>query len=221
MHGTDYPPLDMTKIGLVADIHANLAALERSLEFLRAQDVDAIVCAGDLVEKGAQGDAVVALLQVQAIPCVMGNHDFDAIGNQDWLRANADLNHPAMQGKLLKADSLAYLRALPSQLEFTWDERRVVLTHGAPWSNNEYIFANSSARLFERIVAETGGADVVILGHTHQPMHLPFQGTRIINPGAVCGNHGSSTGSFGIMTLPDFRLDIFSVEDGALLRGYV
>jgi len=39
----------------------------------------------------------------------MGNHDFDAIGNRVWLRANADLSHPAIQRKLLKDETDSFL----------------------------------------------------------------------------------------------------------------
>jgi len=210
----------MTTIGLIADIHANLVALQRGLDLLRTHQPDVILCAGDLVEKGAEGDAVVEQIRSLAIPCVMGNHDFDTIGNQAWLRANADLSHPAMQGRLLKDETLAYLKALPKSLDFTWDEKRVVLSHGAPWSNSEYIFPNSSARIFERIVQETHSPDIVILGHTHIPMCIQVNTTRIINPGAVCGNYPGGKGSFAVLTLPDFRFQIYGIDDGSLLNEY-
>jgi putative phosphoesterase len=209
----------MMKIGLIADIHANLAALERSLEILNVQKVDQIVCAGDIVEKGSDGDVVVGLLRKLDIPCVMGNHDFDAIGNQSWLRNNADLSHPAMQGKLLQDETLSFLRSLPQSLEFTWEGRRLVLTHGTPWSTNEYVFPTSSTSVFERICKETQ-ADVVVLGHTHTPMCVQINGTRIINPGAVCGNYPDGKGSCAVLTLPQCLLQIYSFQEGTILSEY-
>src|SRR5215216_4127046 len=112
----------MTKIGLIADIHANIDALERAFEVLNALAPDVILCVGDLVEKGSTGDLVVERLRALAVPCVMGNHDFDTVGNQAWLRENADLSHPAMQGRLLKDETLSFLSDLPKQLIFTWEK---------------------------------------------------------------------------------------------------
>jgi putative phosphoesterase len=209
----------MMKIGLIADIHANLTALERSLEILNLQKVDQVLCAGDLVEKGPGGDAVVDRLRMLSIPCVMGNHDFDAIGNQVWLRENADLSHPAIQGKLLREETLSFLGALPRSLDFSWKSRRIVLTHGAPWSTNEYVFPTSPALVFERICKETR-ADVVVLGHTHRPMCIRINDTRIINPGAVCGNYPDGKGSCAVLSLPECLIQIFSLEDGTILGEF-
>jgi putative phosphoesterase len=209
----------MTKIGIISDIHANLDALQRALAILRSQQPNQILCAGDIVERGSDGDSVVQLLKASDIPCVMGNHDFDAVGNQAWLRANADLSHPAMQGRLLKDETLAYLTSLPKTLAFVWEKCRVVLTHGAPWNTNEYVFPTSVPQIFQRIVSETQ-ADVVILGHTHIPMSVQVNDTRIINPGAVCGNYPDGKGTCAVLHLPDLLVQIFSLESGALLTEY-
>lgn len=118
------------KVGLISDIHADLTSLLAALDLLQQQQVDLVVCAGDLVEKGTDGDAVVWLIRERQIPCVQGNHDFDAIGNQRWLRENATPNHPAVKGRFLNDKTLAYLAALPFALRFEWEGWRVLLTHG-------------------------------------------------------------------------------------------
>jgi putative phosphoesterase len=199
----------MKKIGLIADIHANLEALQRALEILDQQQSDQIICAGDVVEKGSAGDAVVALLRTANIACVMGN--------QAWLRANADLSHPATQGRLLSDETLSYLASLPKSIVFTWEERRVVMTHGAPWSTNEYIFPNSSVQIFQQIANEAQ-ADVVVLGHTHTPMCIRINTTRIINPGAVSGNYLDGKGTCAVLTLPDCLFQVYSLTSGELLQ---
>jgi putative phosphoesterase len=209
----------MKKIGLIADIHANLAALQRGLAILAKQGAEQIICAGDVVEKGASGDAVVELLGSSNIPCVMGNHDFDAVGNQAWLRANADLSHPATRGRLLKEETLTYLAALPKSLTFTWEERRVFVAHGAPWSTNEYVFSVSPAQVFQRIADETQ-SHIVVLGHTHMPMWIQVNGTRIINPGAISGNYPDGEGTCAVLNLPDCTCQIYDLASGNLVSDY-
>ena len=209
---TSYELPHSAKIGIISDIHANLDALRRALELLNRHGVERILCAGDLVEKGHAGDAVVALLQTAAVPCVMGNHDFDAIGNQAWLRENSDLSHPALRGVLLQEETLHFLKHLPRSLNFASKERRLFLGHGAPWSTNEYIFPTSAVHHFERIARETQ-ADVVILGHTHVPMCVQMDKTIIVNPGAVCGNRNNEA-TCAILTLPDLAFQLYSLETG-------
>ncbi len=51
------------KLGLIADVHADLDALQMALSRLKQAGVDSTICAGDLVEKGMDGDAVIDFLQ--------------------------------------------------------------------------------------------------------------------------------------------------------------
>jgi predicted phosphodiesterase len=74
------------KIGLIADIHADLEALELALMLMEQHGVQQILCAGDLVDKGKHGDAVVQRIRDLRIPCVLGNHDGLARVTQEWYR---------------------------------------------------------------------------------------------------------------------------------------
>ncbi len=66
------------KIGIFSDVHGHLEELKKTLALLKSLEVDEMICAGDLVDKGTQSDEVVALMQESAIPCVQGNHDAKA-----------------------------------------------------------------------------------------------------------------------------------------------
>ena len=86
----------MTILGLISDVHADLKSLKRALDILQGQAVEKIICAGDLVDKGNEGDAVVRLIREQQIPSVMGNHDYMVYRNQQWLMRNAGEQNPAL-----------------------------------------------------------------------------------------------------------------------------
>ncbi len=55
------------KIGIISDIRSDAIALRKALDLLRAEGVDQIVCAGDLVNKGGDSEGVVRLIQSEAI----------------------------------------------------------------------------------------------------------------------------------------------------------
>ena len=69
------------KIGLISDIHAQLARLDCAIDILQSQGVDMILCAGDLVNRGHEGDTVVERIRAVKIPTVRGNHDVIALRN--------------------------------------------------------------------------------------------------------------------------------------------
>jgi predicted phosphodiesterase len=61
------------RIGIVSDIHGNVAGLSCALE--RMGDVDGLLCAGDMVEEFRFSNEVVGTLRDRGARCVKGNHD--------------------------------------------------------------------------------------------------------------------------------------------------
>ncbi|MDP6627962.1 MAG: metallophosphoesterase family protein, partial [Methanopyri archaeon] len=59
-------------VGLVADIHGNIHALEAVLADLRC---DEVWCLGDIVGYGAVPEEVVDRVRDEGIRCIKGNHD--------------------------------------------------------------------------------------------------------------------------------------------------
>ena len=58
------------KIGILSDIHGDSVSLDLALDLLDEKQVDAVLCAGDVVEKGENHDDVVSALVRLKIPCV-------------------------------------------------------------------------------------------------------------------------------------------------------
>ena len=65
----------MTRIGVVGDVHACDAALERMLDHLRGLEVDLLCCVGDIVNGPGDPDRCVELLEREHVLTVCGNHD--------------------------------------------------------------------------------------------------------------------------------------------------
>lgn len=203
------------KLGLIADIHCDVEGLLRALELLRQHGVDEILCAGDLVEKGlgVNGDVVVDLIQQQGIPCVQGNHDQAAAGNQRWLREHGDPDHPRLRDMLLGDATLEILNQLPTTLLMEFSGRGVLLAHGAPWSQMDYIYASSPRPVYERLMRHAQ-ANIIILGHTHRPMNVRFGELQVVNPGSVGGEYVGGSSTCGILTLPQGRFEVYDLDCG-------
>src|SRR5262245_10946111 len=63
------------KYAILADIHANLEALEAVLRDMKQEGCTHAACLGDIVGYNASPKECLDILRAMNIPCVKGNHD--------------------------------------------------------------------------------------------------------------------------------------------------
>ena len=63
------------KYAIIADIHGNLEAFQTVLEDIKTQNVNQVVCLGDVVGYNANPKECLQIVREMNIPCVKGNHD--------------------------------------------------------------------------------------------------------------------------------------------------
>ena len=186
------------RLGVIADVHAQADALARALDVFERYEVARVICAGDMVEKGPDGDAVVATLRQHHALCVQGNHDANAV------------RHAELEPSELRPETLAWLAELPVSRAYEWCGQRVVIAHGDPTGDMSGVRPEAIPRAFRRW-ARTPRADVVILGHTHTPMRLDVLGLRVLNPGSTCRGRPRDSHTCGILTLPANTFEIIAL----------
>ena len=69
------------KRAILADVHGNLPALEATLADAAQQGAEYIAFLGDAVGYGPEPNECVALLAESCAVCLMGNHDYAALGS--------------------------------------------------------------------------------------------------------------------------------------------
>ena len=167
------------RIGIVSDIHGNLAALDRAIE--RMGSVDELLCAGDAFYQFRFSNEVVARLKEVGAHYVLGNHE-DILLSPDGARAQ--------QAPTVDRELLEWTRAQPHYLRTTVDGQRLLMFHATPWEpNRDYVYPDSAA--FQRLARED--ADVIIYGHTHRQTvsRIVARGASrggsalVINPGSL------------------------------------
>lgn len=209
-----------TKIGIISDLHADLGALTAALDRMRQLGCERIVCAGDVVDGDVFPDEVIAMLAEEGIPTIRGNHD-------RWALDHAQGRGPSQMygsGFELSAASISFLSGLPTSYRFEIDGIRVVTWHASPGSDMEPIAEGSEAAALA-----SAGADVLLVGHTHEPRATWTTAGLVANPGALYRKsssfevsgalyvaRGKSTGgTFGVLELPSGRFTVHRVTDGA------
>jgi predicted phosphodiesterase len=151
----------MTKVLVISDVHANLTALEAVLA--DAGKVNEVWCLGDIAGYGPDPNECIE--RIQALPeltCMMGNHDYGAIGNMALETFNVDAKKALLwQRDILTNASKEFLHTLSQEPGVCGS---VTLVHGSPrdpiW---EYVMNTLVARVnlayFETLWC--------FLGHSH------------------------------------------------------
>ena len=199
------------KIGILSDIHGDFISLRKALQFFETLEVQEILCAGDLVEKGPYEDRVVAEFRARSVLCVEGNHDENAVRHHRLSEAMQLADEVA-----LLPETIAYLNGLPHTLLLDRGEERLLVTHAAPSNNACAVFDNlNSRKLSKRFKKDLATADcsLMILGHTHYPFDITFRGKRVINPGAACKLKARDSHTCGILDLANGDFSVYRLED--------
>ena len=199
------------KLGLISDIHAYLSHLQQAIELFEHNGVEHILCAGDLIDGGKDGDAVVSFLRKRQILCVQGNHDSQVFADQAWIRramrTTGETTHPF----LLSSETVAYVSSLPIKLESVFSDISFCLAHGTPYSNTTYLFPDADEQRFKE-VADSTSAQIIVLGHTHVPMCVNVGKKWILNPGSVYHNRFDATRTCAVLQLPDLAFKVFDLS---------
>ena len=151
---------------VISDIHSNFSALQTVL--IDAQPFDAILCLGDVVGYGPNPNECVECLQDFPLTCIVGNHDWGAIGRADLLIFNNDARQALYWTQQeLSAENRSFLSELPATLQM--DD--ILLAHGSPrepiW---EYLVdARSAGEVFAAFDFQ-----IAMVGHTHLPLALEW-----------------------------------------------
>lgn len=147
---------------VLADIHANLEALEAVLD--DAPEYDAVLCLGDLVGYGPNPNECVNLVrELPKLTSLVGNHDWAALGKIDASYFNSFARQAVeWTDEHLDPDVRAFLEDLEPKL-----------------LNTEFALAHGSPRdpIWEYLEDETQGPEnfrqfespFCLVGHTHVP----------------------------------------------------
>jgi putative phosphoesterase len=198
------------RILLLADIHANWPALQA---VAAAESFDLCLCLGDLVDYGVDPGPCVAWVREHAGQAVRGNHDHGVAQNvhvngRSGFKYLTSLTRAVSRERLSEPD-LRFLARLPVSRTLTLDNTRFLLVHASPRDPlDEY--APADVEFWKRRLANVD-ADVICVGHTHQPYVLEVGKKLVINPGSVGQpRDGDPRASFAI--IQDYKVDLKRVE---------
>jgi putative phosphoesterase len=165
------------KVAVLADIHANLPALEEVLG-----EVEGLpkFCCGDLVGYNPFPNEVIELVKKENIVSILGNHDYAVLtGDMSWFNPTA-ARAVEWTMKELTSENLDYLKNLSQSYGNEFH-----MIHGSPKNPlEEYVYPEDPEYIFKDFFNYTKN-DIMVLGHTHVPFIKRIDEKLVFNPGSV------------------------------------
>ena len=208
------------KIAIITDIHSNIFALEAVLKDIENKGIENMYCLGDLVGYGPFPNEVINLIKEKNIPTVQGNYD-QSVG-EELFACGCDYKDDKVMELGAKSlywsqenttdENKKWIRELPEKIEFELEGQKILLVHGSPRKNNEYLYENSK-ELEE--IADIINANIMIFGHTHKPFYKQVKGIHMINAGSAGKpKHGNPNATYMIIdvNIDDIKTKMVEVE---------
>ncbi len=179
----------LRRIGAFSDVHGDAVALQVALEWFQNQNLDAILCCGDIVDGPGDANRCCNLLRMAHIPTVRGNHDRWLL--RGWLRDLPD----ASRVEEISPVNRGWLENLPATLRYQTVRGALLLCHGlgenemACVRSDDYGYALEANLELQNLINRRQFS-LVLNGHTHQIMARNFGGLTILNPGPLNRAHG-------------------------------
>jgi putative phosphoesterase len=179
------------RVALIGDIHANLPALEAVLDHARNQGVEKIWNVGDFLGYGPFPDEVVQLLKKDdRALSILGNYDSKVLEfkqkKNKWRKSKHPDKYLAFEWAYenLSKKNRKYLRFLSHEMRVKMRGHRILLVHGSPSSGGEHLYPDTPDKRL-RELAKLAKADIIVVGHSHQPFVRQVDDVWFVNTGSA------------------------------------
>jgi putative phosphoesterase len=197
----------MTKrIGLISDVHSSPGPLAEALEIFSHEQVDDIICCGDIAGYYESLEPTIELLARSNCKAIVGNHD------QDYLEETSQDGESSIR---------VYLQKLPQTLDLEIEGKRIYVVHANPPSEQHggIKLLDQQGEVRQDRIDEWSMAlselehDVLIVGHTHQVYAVQLGEIFVVNPGSSVFNH-----SCMILSLPDLSVQTYALGKQEIVK---
>jgi len=182
----------MHKLAVLADIHGNLPALEAVADHIARWKPDAVVVAGDIVNRGPRSRVCLRFVRARAADAgwqvIRGNHEDYVLRVAREPGATPGLDGAVRENVAWTVQQLggdvALLQALPAQISLAapdGGEARVV--HASMRNNRDNILPDTPDDVLREQIAPA--PPLICVGHTHRPLIRSIDATLVVNAGSV------------------------------------
>jgi putative phosphoesterase len=182
----------MHKLAILSDIHGNLAGLQAVADHIDRWNPDAVVVAGDIVNRGPRSLECLHFVLTRAAESgwriIRGNHEEYVLrvvrepGTRPGLEGTVRENVGWTARQL--GDAVTAIDSLPAQISLRApDGGEVRVVHASMRHNRDNILPDTPDELVREQVAPA--PPLICVGHTHRPLIRTVDATLVVNAGSA------------------------------------
>src|SRR5215213_11596502 len=182
----------MHKLAVLSDIHGNFAALQAVADHIDRRRPDAIVVAGDIINRGPRSPECLRFILARAANkgwrIIRGNHE------EYVLRVVREPDaRPGVEGAVREnvgwtarqlGDQVAAIDSWPAQISLRApDGGEVRVVHASMRYNRDNILIDTPDDILREQIAPA--PPLICVGHTHRPLIRTIDSTLVVNAGSA------------------------------------
>jgi len=197
-------------IVVLADIHANYAALEAAVHRITVLSPDAIILLGDYItdcpDPRRTLNLLYALKKQYAVYMVRGNREEYLLNHRKALAENRDDGWSSGSGTgallytyhALTSEDLDFLASLPVSLDISLPGCPLITAcHGSPFKAKDWLIGNDEKI---RTAMKYASGDLILCGHAHRMMRYDRNGkSLLICPSLGLPQDRNNTGNMSVL----------------------
>jgi len=205
---------EITKLAIIADIHANKYALDSFLKYNEENfQADKILNLGDFVSIGPHPKEVTQIIfNDNRFENIIGNNEMIVLGKRknEWRRQSVP--HHEWIASQIGPDLLKKIETTPISKELNVNGKKLLMLHshfydtpGRTIQDNLLIYQGKN--LDEFVEDYPKEVDIVVVGHSHLQLYISWKGKKIINPGSISITWKPKT-SFCLMEISENNVNV-------------
>jgi len=216
------------RLGIIADLHANLPALKAVTSCFESEHVDQVIHLGDAIAIGPHPrECLDMLLSFTGIELVMGNHDHWYVHGlpdprPDWM-TDGELQHQYWTHDQLGEGYKDQVKKWPWSIEREFYGFKLAFMHyalGEDGKSYQPFISDPTSEGFDKLFHSQ--ADTIFYGHSHVPSDLQSR-SRYLNPGSL-GCQKTATAPYLLVDITDQEMQIhkrsFPYDDRSLYEAF-
>ena len=177
------------KIAALADLHANLPALERVIADLHQWRPDLVLVAGDIVNRGPSPVRCLELVRRYRNDArwrvIRGNHEDYVLelATRPVSSLEREVHRHTVWTSERLGDRVSDLERLPDGMSLRIDGAEVRMVHASMLGNRVGVFPGMRKPELRHRMSPL--PSLLCVGHTHRPMRAEVDGALVVNVGSV------------------------------------
>lgn len=210
------------KIGIITDVHSNIQALNAILNEFDKENVDKIICCGDIIGIGINPEETVQTLlkRKEMLIAVRGNHEQYLLNgipeevhdNKRKMSEKEVKNHKWNHSKLSE-QSINFLRQLKISENIKLEGKQFYVVHYPQQADGTYKKHIKNPNAMDNVeMFKENDADIFLYGHTHTFSVNNIDDKWYINIGALGCPMKSNIARAGILEINDGEVKFSSIN---------